>query len=424
MRMRTNRNPVSALETGFLSIQETRFPKQKPCFQGRRSAFTLLEILLASLIAILLLAALYFAMDMTLRQTAESRDAVDIDNLSRGVFTRVNIDLSGSLGPLPPKSGGNAASSGSSSSSTPTAASADPTMATATTAATDPTAALTAAATDPTAALAAATDAAATPQAADLSFQAGVIGSAKQLTVFVSRLPGTLTSAKGLTEIPGTQLPSDLYRITYWLGQNGGLCRQERPWVTADGVRNSSDPDLSDEVGDTLVQEVTDATFEYFDGSSWLPSWDGTQSSPDGVTPTGPPRAVRLKLTFSIPTTRPGNAPYEHSVEQVIPIRTAPGPNTPAMITPSTDPGTTSSGSTPSAGTGAAASGGSTGGAGAGSGAATGGTSGSAGAAKTSGGATPAAPTTRSPVPTTGGGAKSSGTAAPASTGGGSKGGK
>ena len=77
----------------------------------RRSAFTLLEVLLASLIAILLLAALYFAMDMTLRQTAESRDAVDVDNLSRGVFTRVSIDLSGSLGPLPPKSGGNAASS-------------------------------------------------------------------------------------------------------------------------------------------------------------------------------------------------------------------------------------------------------------------------------------------------------------------------
>ncbi len=399
----------------------------------RRSAFTLLEILLASLIAILLLAALYFAMDMTLRQTAASRDAVDIDNLSRGVFTRVSIDLSGSLGPLPPKSGGNAASSGSSSSSTP-AATTDPTAAATTPASTDPTAALAAAAADPTAALAAATDAAATPQAADLSFQAGVIGSDKQLTVFVSRLPGTLTSAKGLTEIPGTQLPSDLYRITYWLGQNGGLCRQERPWVTADGVRNSSDPDLSDEAGDTLVQEVTDATFEYFDGSSWLPSWDGTLSSPDGVTPTGPPRAVRLKLTFSIPTTRPGNAPYEHSVEQVIPIRTAPGPYTPAMITPSTDPGTTSSGSTPSTGsgstgTGAAASAGSKASTGAGSGATTGGggasgTGGGTGAGNSTGGASPAAPSTSSPVPSTGGGAKSSGTAAPATSGGGSKGGK
>ena len=389
--------------------------------RNRRSAFTLLEILLASLIAILLLAALYFAMDMTLRQTAESRDAVDIDNLSRGVFTRVSIDLSGSLGPLPPKSGGNAASSGSSSSSTP-AATADPTAAATTPAATDPTAALAAAAADPTAALAAATDAAATPQAADLSFQAGVIGSDKQLTVFVSRLPGTLTSAKGLTEIPGTQLPSDLYRITYWLGQNGGLCRQERPWVTADGVRNSSDPDLSDEAGDTLVQEVTDATFEYFDGSSWMPSWDGTQSSPDGVTPTGPPRAVRLKLTFSIPTTRPGKALYEHSVEQVIPIRTAPGPYTPAMITPSTDPGTTSSGATPSTGSGSAGTGGAPS---AGSKGTTGaGTGGGTGASNSTGGASPAAPTTSSPAPSTGGGAKSTATAAQATAGGGSKGGK
>lgn len=368
----------------------------------RRSAFTLLEVLLASLIAILLLAALYFAMDMTLRQTAESRDAVDVDNLSRGVFTRVNIDLSGSLGPLPPKSGGNAASS------TPApAAATDPMMTATTPAATDPAAALAAAAADPTAALAAATDAAATPQAADLSFQAGVIGSDKQLTVFVSRLPGTLTSAKGLTEIPGTQLPSDLYRITYWLSQNGGLCRQERPWVTADGVRNSADPDLSDEAGDTLVQEVTDVTFEYFDGSSWLPSWDGTQPSPDGVTPTGPPRAVRVKLTFSIPASRPGNQPLEHTVEQVIPIRTAPGPNTPTMLTPSTDPGTTSSGPAAATGT-AAATGGS---------AAPGG-GGAAGGTRAGGGATPAAPSTSG-----GGGTKSVGTApsAPSMSGGGTK---
>ena len=203
----------------------------------RRSAFTLLEILLASLIAILLLAALYFAMDMTLRQTAESRDAVDVDNLSRGVFTRVSIDLSGSLGPLPPKSGGNAASS------TPApAATADPSMATAA----DPSAvpATPTATADPSAPMVDPTtgEAIATPQAADLGFQAGVIGTDKQLTVFVSRLPGSLTSAKGLTETPSSQLPSDLYRITYWLSQNGGLCRQERPWVTADGVRNSADP--------------------------------------------------------------------------------------------------------------------------------------------------------------------------------------
>ena len=125
--MRTNRNPVSALETGFLTERETRFRNQKPGFRTR-SAFTLLEVLLASLIAILLLSALYFAMDVTLRQTQESRDGVDVDNLSRGVFTRIGLDLSGSLGPMPPKSGGNASSSsGSGSSSSSPSSSSTPT---------------------------------------------------------------------------------------------------------------------------------------------------------------------------------------------------------------------------------------------------------------------------------------------------------
>ena len=380
----------------------------------RRSAFTLLEVLLASLIAILLLAALYFAMDMTLRQTAESRDAVDVDNLSRGVFTRVNIDLSGSLGPLPPKSGGNAASS------TPApAAAADPSMTTTADPSVAAATAVSVATADPTAPTAPMVDpttgeVAASPQAADLGFQGGVIGTDKQLTVFVSRLPGSLTSAKGLTETPSSQLPSDLYRITYWLSQNGGLCRQERPWVTADGVRNSADPDLSDEAGDTLVQEATDVTFAYWDGTDWQTSWDGTRSSPDGVTPTGPPRAVKVTLTFSIPASRPGNAALQQTVEQVIPIRTGPGPNTKVMITPSTDPGTTSSGSTAATGTPAT-----TGtGAAAGGGAAPGGR-GAAGGTRAGGGATPAAPSTSG----AGGGAKSGGTApsAPSMNGGGTK---
>jgi len=180
---------------------------------------------------------------------------------------------------------------------------------------------------------------AAVPQAADIAFQAGVIGTDKQLTVFASRLPGALTSARGLrSEAAGAQGASDLVRITYWIGGSGGLCRQERPWVTADGVRNSSDPDISDEAGDTLVQEVKDVTFAYFDGSSWLPDWDGSKPSPDGVTPTGPPRAIKVTLTYSIPAGRMGVPPLEQKVEQVIAVRAAPGSNTPEMIAPGADP--------------------------------------------------------------------------------------
>ena len=133
--------------------------------------------------------------------------------------------------------------------------------------------------------------------------------------------------------------------------------------MTADGIRNSSDPDLTDEAGDTLVQEVKDVTFAYFDPDygDFVSSWDRTRMSPDGVTPIGPPRAVKVTLTFSIPSTRPNDPPFENSITQVIPIRTAPGKYTPAMITPSTDPGTTTADTSGMGGSGAGGSGGASG---------------------------------------------------------------
>ena len=318
----------------------------------KRLGFTLLEVLLASVIAILLMSALYFAMDVTLRQTQESRDGVDVDSLSRGVYNRMSLDLSASLGPLPPKSGGNSASSTGSTPSTPTTPT-DPSMPTTTTPTTPTTTTPTTPSTttpptttaDPTMTTAsvdpATGEATAVPQAADIAFQAGVIGTDKQLTVFASRVPSAMTSVRGLGgEAASAQGPSDLVRITYWKGGSGGLCRQERPWVTADGVRNSSDPDLTDEAGDTLVQEVKDVTFAYWDGTDWLPEWDGSKPSPDGVTPTGPPRAVKVTIVYAIPTGRNGQQSLEQTVVQVIPVRAAPGSYTPEMIVPATETAT------------------------------------------------------------------------------------
>jgi prepilin-type N-terminal cleavage/methylation domain-containing protein len=312
----------------------------------RRRGFTLLEVLLASLIALLLLSALYFAMDITLRQTQQSRDNVDVDNLARGVFTRINMDLASSLAPLPPKSGGNAAPSTSSSASSSTTASsasaAAPTGAGTT--APDPSATTTTTVTM-------SGDAAAAPQAADVGFQAGIMGTDKQLTVFHSRVPLALTTVDGLSAASSdVATPSDLYRVTYWISAGSGLCRQERPWVTADGIRDNTDPDYSTEATDVLAPEITDATFEYFDGTTWQSSWnpDGSTMSDDGVTPIGPPRAVRVTLNFSFPSSRPNGTAYETTLVKVIPVRAAPGSLTPTMIAPSTDTGSDASGSSAS----------------------------------------------------------------------------
>lgn len=295
--------------------------------RSRRPGFTVLEVLLASVIALLLLSALYFSMDLTLRRTQIGREAVEVDNLARAAFHRIGVDLSATLAPLPPKSGGNAATGTAKPTADTAAVSAD------------------AGAGAAPAGDAAEGDAAAettpTPQAADLSFQGGLIGSDRQFTVFVSRVPGALSDPRVLSgELdPAAQSPSDLWRVTYWLGGSGGLCRQARPWVTADGVRDTADPDLSDEAGDTIVEEATELTFEYFDGTTWVASWDGTQAGPDGVTPLGPPRAVKVTMTLEVQPARPNAPAVTKEVSQVIPIRAAPGTFTPTLIEPSTDTG-------------------------------------------------------------------------------------
>ena len=77
--------------------------RTSPQSTTRERGFTLLELLLASVIAAMLLGALYLAMNMTLEQTQASRDASDVEDLHRGVVNRMTIDLSATLGPLPPK---------------------------------------------------------------------------------------------------------------------------------------------------------------------------------------------------------------------------------------------------------------------------------------------------------------------------------
>jgi prepilin-type N-terminal cleavage/methylation domain-containing protein len=296
---------------------------------ARRAGFTLLELLLATLIAAMLLGALYMALSITLQQTQASRDAVETDTVARGVFNKITLDLTGALGPLPPKSGGNAAGSGGESTApapTPVdpAASADPTAVTtpADPAAMDPNAA------DPS--NPGATDNA-TAVAADYTFQAGVIGEEKKLVVYTSKVP------EAFGHFPGIGLGrSDLRQVIYWFEPGVGLCRQERPWITADGVRDSIEPNL-DAVGiAVLAEEVVDLFFEYFDGTgSSSGTWDGSAPGPDGVTPLGPPRAVRVTLVLSIPV--PRGEPIQRQVSQVIPVRAAPGPYTPPLLEPPTD---------------------------------------------------------------------------------------
>lgn len=381
-----------------------------------RRGFTLLEVLLAALIAGLLLAALYAALYTTLLQTQATRDAVEAEDLSRGIYNKISIDLTGTLAPLPPKSGGNAAASGGqvtggtadTTGMTSTDGSTAPTTTGTGTGSAAPTTTTTTAptTTDPSATTAepGATDNA-TAVSANYLFQGGVVGESAKLAIYAGRVPETF----GRYGDSGEQVRSDQRQIIYWYEPGRGLYRRERPWITADGVSNAieADPDAPDSV--LLAEEVTNVLFEYSDGTSWTESWDGTVPGPDGVTPLGPPRAVKVTLDIRVPVSR--GEPVTKQVSQIIVVRSAPGTYTPPLLEAPTDAATDSGGTTTdTSGTGGTsngntASGGATGNASSGSGTTAGKTGG------TTGGATG----------TTGG--KTGGTTGASNTGGGKTGG-
>ena len=292
-----------------------------------RRGFTLLELLLALALGVMLLGALYFCMYTTLQQTQAGRDAVDAESTSRAVFNKMTLDLSSVLGPAPPKSGGTLATGTTSAlttttpttGTTPTDGSSTPTdVSTPTDTSTDPTA----------------TDGSQDATAQNFPFQVGVLGTTTQLTIYASRVPNILSTPGMLNQTSDAQQSSDLVRIDYWKGANG-LCRQERPWITADQTGNSFAVDTSVEGTSLIAEEVSDVYFQYFDGTSWLESWDTTS----GMSPT-PPVAVSVTLTFSRPNPA-GGEPITRKVSQTIAIRTAPGATVPELVDPVISSGAT-----------------------------------------------------------------------------------
>ena len=274
-----------------------------------RRGYTLLEVLLASAISIMLLGALYVAFDLTLRQTDAGREAVAKGDLSRAIVNRMTIDFTGCIGPMQAKSGGGVPA-------TATAAATGTTAAATTTTATD-------------AVTVSDTSGLSLPEgtaAADVPFQGGLVGNDKQITLFVSRVPTALVNPELAMAVAASAktLPPDLRRVTYYLSSSGGLCRQEKPYVTADGVRNSTDPDRSQEADDLISDEVLDMTIEYFDGSAWQTEWTGSDLTDDQQSVKGPPRAIRMTLVIQVL-----GAAQSKTIQHVFPVRAAVGLYTP-----------------------------------------------------------------------------------------------
>lgn len=224
----------------------------------RRSGYTLLEVLLASAIAVIMMGALYTAIQVQIRQMDEGRNRVERTALARAIFHRMTQDIAPSLAPVAPV----ISSSSTSQSSSMTPAAEDTTT-----------------------------------TVSALNFQIGVRGSDSQVSIYLTRLNrATVTPVDdGRGNIA---VGCDIRRISYFLSPDRGLARQEIRAVTSEDV--DSEPVDVDDYSKVLASEVTEFTVSYFDGTAWVDSWEGSDPGPDGTTPMGPPRAVKITITIRL----------------------------------------------------------------------------------------------------------------------------
>ena len=289
---------------------------------ARRGAFTLLEVLLASSLAIVLMAALYVALDVQLRLAADGRDAIDQATLTRAIVQRFENDLAGGLGPVAPPVGNQAGmgmgmggGAGGGAAPPPGGGAGGGTGGAGTGGAGAPMG-------EDTGGDAVVEE---MPLPDTVSFQAGVIGEADRLTLFVARVASLARTDDG-----DAPTPADVRRVSYWHAA-GGLARQELPWVTSERLQNATGPDIEDgkeEQDYVIAEEVTRLQFEYWDGGGWADTWDGRQPGADGRTPKGPPMAIRVRFWLRVPGPEPGET-VEKEFRHTIAVRGAPGPAVP-----------------------------------------------------------------------------------------------
>jgi len=291
-----------------------------------RKGYTLLEVLLAMAISVLLLGAVYVAMNNQLHLAQAGREVVEQATLARALLARMQNDIASSANLCDPARYRIQNSTNSSSGSTTNAGGTSPTGTSGGTSST-PSASGGAGAsamsggssagstssngsgTNSTSSTSSSTSTAGNNV---VTLPLGVQGDANTMNLFVSKVPREVWG----TQDGDTPIVSDLRRISYWLAGSGdtqGLARQEIKVATSQDAANLP-PGIDNETSYIIADEVRSVSFSYFDGTSWNDSWDSTQLGADGITPIGPPRAIAI--TIGIP--RPGTGPTGGSSEKAL----------------------------------------------------------------------------------------------------------
>lgn len=222
----------------------------------KRTAFTLIEVIVAMGLGMILLAAIYFVMDLQLRSVRSAKSVLIESKIVRGVTNRISTDIRECLAML-------FTAPNVESINNPDAPAPDPVPG---------------------------------------QYNMGVQSSGTDLTLYISRYPKySLADADA-----GQSVFSDFRTIQYSLTAEG-LTRSESRNVLSGG---------SDTQSQAMAIEVTDIRFQFFDLATggWVGSWDGsTQMLPSAIEITmtiQPPsqpglpdkQAMQHRVVVAIPT--------------------------------------------------------------------------------------------------------------------------
>jgi prepilin-type N-terminal cleavage/methylation domain-containing protein len=234
-------------------------------FAAKRRGFSLLEMVIALSLGVILLLALYVTLSNTVQLAQTGREVMADGATARSIMSRINNDIVNQLGPIDPRMFPDASTASSDADSSDTTSSTP-----------------------------------ALPAATPVAYNVGVKGDATWLQLSVYRVQRTPPGQA--TDSPDPVVISDLVRINYWLiGETPnivGLARQEIKQATSPDI-DLTPKDIPDANKYLIADEVKNILFEYYDGTTWQQSWDGsdTSGSLDG-SPLGPPAAIRITVTL------------------------------------------------------------------------------------------------------------------------------
>lgn len=314
------------------------FPRKAP-----RSAFTLIEFLISVAICMILMAGLYFAVDIQTRSTKLGRSIVEEAMLARSVLDLVATDIETAVTINQPfrfrkgtlvygASSSSTTGTGASSSDSGTSSSGNGTTSGSSGAGS-------------TSGSTGTSGSGSGSSTGSSSSGSGSGGSEEGTSIYGPALipPGvvgypenlTLYIRKDLRQDEQDGMPSSGFqRITYGMIPNEesetdtGLGR----WVVKIALSQQGlDPDATppEDQFELVAPEVKAIRFNYTSGDgNWVDQWDGRSTGTDEVTPQGPPRAIRIEVDIQVNKDDP--------VKTFFRIVTIAVGNTPALAPPTT----------------------------------------------------------------------------------------